>query len=205
MVVSKIEQISKSKSRVFLDGQFAFVLYKGELSRYRIKENEEISSETVQDIKDTVLKKRVKLRAMHLLNQMDRTEEQLRKKLKENEYTDDLVEIAIQYVKSFGYIDDVSYIERFISLKKDKKSKKELQYLLMQKGLSSDLICEVMEEVYTKEDQIQGIREILRKKKYSFEDATEKEKEKMMAYLLRKGFPYQEVKNAMHAEWEETL
>ena len=40
MTVTQIEAVAggKTKYRVFLDGQPAFVLYKGELSRYHIRE-----------------------------------------------------------------------------------------------------------------------------------------------------------------------
>ena len=36
MVVTKIEAVAKNKYKVYLDERFAFVLYKGELSRYRV-------------------------------------------------------------------------------------------------------------------------------------------------------------------------
>ena len=38
MTVTKIEPLSKTRYKVYLDGQFAFTLYKGELSRYHIAE-----------------------------------------------------------------------------------------------------------------------------------------------------------------------
>ena len=34
MTVTKVEPLTKMKFKVYLDGQFAFVLYKGELSRF---------------------------------------------------------------------------------------------------------------------------------------------------------------------------
>ena len=42
MMVTKIEEINNKKVRVFIDNEFAFVLYKGELRLYKIKEGEEI-------------------------------------------------------------------------------------------------------------------------------------------------------------------
>ena len=38
MVVTKVEMLTKIKYKVYLDEEFAFVLYKGELSHYRIVE-----------------------------------------------------------------------------------------------------------------------------------------------------------------------
>ena len=55
MQVTKIEPVTKTKFKVYLDEQFAFVLYKGELSRYRIQEESELSQETVNEIKNEVL------------------------------------------------------------------------------------------------------------------------------------------------------
>ena len=42
MLVTEIEEVSKNKCKIFLNGEFAFVLYKGELSTYHIKKGKEI-------------------------------------------------------------------------------------------------------------------------------------------------------------------
>ncbi len=62
--------------------------------------------------------KRAKLRAMHLLTAMARTESGLREKLRQGMYTEDVVDQAIAYVKSFGYIDDYKYAEQFVQSRK---------------------------------------------------------------------------------------
>ena len=128
MTVTKIEAVANTKTRykVFLDEQFAFVLYKGELSRYHVTVGEDISSDIYQEIREAVLK-RAKLRALHLLNDMGRTEMQLRQKLKQNEYTSDVIEETMKYVKSFGYVNDREYARSFILNRKNKKSRKYLQ------------------------------------------------------------------------------
>ena len=89
MIVTKTEAVTKTRYKVYIDGQFAFVLYKGELSRYQIREGKEILKETCDKIRGEVLVKRAKLRAMHLLNDMGRTEKQLLEKLKQGGYPDD--------------------------------------------------------------------------------------------------------------------
>ena len=55
MIVTDIIEVTKAKSRVFLDGEFAFVLYKGELRLYKIRKDEEIKQETVDEILGTLL------------------------------------------------------------------------------------------------------------------------------------------------------
>ena len=44
MRIVEIVPVTKTKYRVVTDEQLAFMLYKGELSRYRLKENGELSS-----------------------------------------------------------------------------------------------------------------------------------------------------------------
>ena len=66
MIVTRIEEISKSKVRVTLDSEFSLVIYKGELKKYHITENEEFP-QNQYELLLTVLEKRAKLRCMNLL------------------------------------------------------------------------------------------------------------------------------------------
>ena len=197
MQVTKIESVTKTKFKVYLEEQFAFVLYKGELSRFKIQEGSELSQETVNQIKNEILVKRIKLRAMYLLNQMDRTEEQLRAKLKKDLYTDDLIAVAMAYVKSFGYIGDYNYAKRFVETKSNSKSKAEIKMLLLQKGVAKEIIEEALEVYYSETTEDAAIRKILEKKRFSAENATDLEKKKMMEYLMRKGFHYDEIRQVI--------
>lgn len=197
MVVTNIESITKTKYRVYIDDEFAFVLYKGELFKYQIHKDEEISEETIAEIKKEVLVKRAKLRAMHLLNAMPRTEQQLREKLAQNEYPEDVIEAVVSYVKSFGYINDEAYIRNFIISRKNSKSKREIVMLLGQKGLRGELVDNIVEEMYAEESELSTIKEIMRKKRWNPSEMEEKEKQKMLAYLMRKGFSYEEIRRAL--------
>ncbi len=198
MIVTKTEAVTKTKYKVFIDEQFAFVLYKGELSRYHIAEGMEIEREIYEKIRTEVILKRAKLRALHLLNDMGRTEEQLRTKLKLGNYPEDIVENAIDYVKSFGYINDAAYARNFIESRKDKKSKKELYALLCQKGIKNDEIEAAFEECYECEDSKAAIERILRKKKYDPDTADQVETRKILGYLTRKGFRYEDIRQVIH-------
>lgn len=202
MQITDIKSVSKTKFKVYLDGQFAFTLYKGELFRYRIQEDGELSEEVYQEIREKVVLKRAKLRAMHLLNDMDRTESQLRTKLLNGDYPADIVDEAIAYVKSFGYINDESYIRRFIESKRNSKSKKEIYALLMKKGVDMEQVQEILSEYYSAEDSLNAIRDLLRKKRYDPKSATDQEMRKIYGYLARKGFGYEDIRQVIQInEW----
>lgn len=154
----------KTKFKIYIDETFKFVLYKGEVSRFGIRIGEEIPPETEEKIRTEVLLKRAKLRAMHLLEDMDRTESALREKLRQGLYPSDVTEAAIEYVKSFGYLDDVRYAENFVRSRQNVKSKKEIGTALLQKGISSEIAKRAMEICYEEMGEEEAIRKILRKK-----------------------------------------
>lgn len=202
MKVTKIESVTKTKFKVYVEEQFAFVLYKSELSRYRIVTDEEITEDTFQKIKKEVILKRAKLRALHLLNDMDRTEMQLRTKLKQGFYTEDIIEQTIEYVKSFGYIGDASYARRYIQSRQKNKSKKEIYVELCKKGVTKEEIDSAMEECYENQGEEEAIRTLLRKKKYNSEQASEVETQKIYGYLARKGFSYDQIRQVIQvSDW----
>lgn len=202
MIVTKTEAVTKTRFKVYIDEKFAFVLYKGELSRYRITVGQKIEKEIYDKICKEVVLKRAKLRALHLLNDMGRTEEQLRQKLKRDQYTDEIIEEAIAYVKSFGYINDADYARNFIDSRKEKKSKKELYAQMIQKGLSQDVVEQAFLECYGKDDAKEAIEALLRKKKYDPETADWKETQKILGFLTRKGFRYDDIRQVIQvSEW----
>lgn len=193
MLVTNLEEVAKGRYKVFVDEQFAFVLYRGELSRFHIEKEHEIDSELYEKIKKEVVVKRGKKRILHLLDQMPRTEQQLRMKLRQNFYTEDVIDEAIEYAKSFNYLNDKNYARMYIQGKLNHKSRKELYCALLNKGISKNIIEDVLEENYETHDETEAIKELIRKKKYNLEDSNDKEKSKIYGYLLRKGFSYDDI------------
>ena len=98
MIVTDIVEMDKKRSKIYINGEFAFVIYKGELRDYSIKEGQELSESNYQEILDVVLPKRCKLRAMNLLQKKDYTEKQLRDKLSEGLYPREIIDDAIHIV-----------------------------------------------------------------------------------------------------------
>lgn len=148
-----------------------------------------------------VMLKEAKLKALNLLTVMDRTEAQLRQKLLQKDYPESIVEQAIEYVKSFGYIDDEKYAVRFVENRRTTKSKQELRASLYQKGIAVEYIDAALEEAYSREDEWNAIRAIASKRKFSAADSDETEKKKLISYLARKGFKYEDIRKALEVSF----
>lgn len=201
MNVTKIEPVTRTKFKVYLDGAFAFVLYKGELSRFGIREDRAVPDEVVEKIRREVILKRAKLRAMHLLEDMDRTEAALRDKLRQGLYPEETVDQAVEYVKSFGYLNDARYAENFVRGRQGKKSGKEIRAALMQKGLTCEQIDQAFAACCDEEEAQQAeqsaVRRLLQKKRFDPERTDEEEMRKIYGYLARKGFSYDVVRQVI--------
>ncbi len=151
----------------------------------------EIVEKTEEEIKDEV--RRAKLRALHLLTAMDRTEAMLREKL-EASYCEEAVEIAIEYVKSFGYLDDERYVRVYIESKSRTKSRKQIeQELLFQKGVPKELVYRGFENAQMA-DITDVIQKYMQKRKIDPENCDYEQKQKFFAYMMRKGFQIEDLK-----------
>ena len=134
-------------------------------------------------------------KAMDLLLRMDRTEKNLRDKLREKEFSDEEIEDAVQYVKGFHYLDDERFAETYIRFHENEKSRLRLRQDLIRKGVDRELCEQKLRELYAGDEDAQ-IRYFLEKKQYS-PDMEEKEKRRIYAFLARKGFETAKIYQAM--------
>lgn len=205
MEITKIQALTKQKYRIVLDGESVFTVYKGELSRYHLEEGAVLPPEVYEELVNGVLKKRATLRAMHILERTDKTEAQLRKKLEESEYPKEAVESAIAYVTSYGYLDDRRYAKHYIEWKKQGKGKARLKMELAQKGISREIIEEVLESTDFGETR-EMIRQIILKKRKTNIPMNEKEKQRLYGFLMRKGFSSSDILAVMREEeWRNNI
>ncbi len=200
MTVTRVEAISKSRSRVFLDEQFAFVLYKGELRKYQVEEGKEVSDEILEELRTQVLPRRAKLRAMNLLKNRQYTEKQLMDKLMQGGCGEETARQAVEYVKSYHYVDDRRYACEYIACRMGKHSLKEIEQKLMLKGIDRELYQAALEELEENgmvSDEETAIRHLLEKKHCTGSVLDQKEKRRIYAYFYRKGFSVELVRRVM--------
>ena len=202
MIVTQIIELSKNRSKVYIDQEFAFVLYKGELRLHHIAEGHEMKEDDYYEIFHTILPKRAKLRAMNLLQKRTYTEKQLRDKLREGFYPEEILEEAISYVKSFHYVDDEQYALDYLNYNVGRKSLRQIEMDLYQKGISQEIYTKALslwEADGGKQDEQEIIRELLEKKHYQT-DCDLKTKQKVYGFLLRKGYSSDAITRAMRIE-----
>lgn len=224
MIITCLESISKRDAasyknnsrtstayKVHIDGGFAFLLYQKEIDFYGLKEGEELTKELYEEILQETVYRRAKQKALGLLKYMDRTKEELRRKLREASYPEAIIEAAIGYVSEYGYLDDERYAENYINSRKLKKSRLAIETELICKGIEKDLMDKIFSVEYgadrvswgdeplypedKKEDpELTAIKKAVHKKCSRPEELSWEEKQKLIASLCRKGFGYDKIR-----------
>lgn len=195
----RIEQITdyrQKRCRVVLDNGTEWILYRGELRAYQLKEGTELSGEQYRLIQTEVIGKRAKKRALYLLERMDRTEAGLREKLCRDGYPPETVEEAIEYVRQYHYLDDARYAANYVRTYQDKRSRRRLMADLRSKGIADIYIEQALETEYVA-DETEQIRKLLKKKGYCKDLTEDKEKQRLYAFLMRRGFRSSDILKAM--------
>ena len=200
-IVTKIEEHDKKRCKIYLNEEFAFLLYKGELSEYKIVQGNIITDDIYNKITEETLLKRAKKRCLNLLEKKNYTEYKLREKLREGLYPTEIEEKAIAYVKSFHYIDDYRYACDYIFYHKDSETRKKIEEKLRIKGIEASILQQAFADSYKEGEELQieleQVYKLLQKKHFDRENMDWKEKQKIYAYLLRKGISNSVIKKAM--------
>lgn len=198
MTVTDIKDYKKGRYEIYLNDEFAFILYKSELKTYGVKTGAELTPDIINEITENVLVKRCKKRALNLLLKGDMTEMKLRSKLSDGKYSDSVIDAAIKYVKGYNYIDDRRYALSYISSKSSTDSKNTIRRKLIERGVAKDIIDSCIEEFYVEDElninvERELIERLIHKKCKDISSLEYTEKQKIIASIMRKGFSYYDV------------
>lgn len=196
MVVNSIEKMKNGKMQICLSDGTDFVLYEKEVKHYKLEVDEDCSPEVLDLIFCEVLIPRCKKRGLHLLEKQDRTEANLREKLIEGLYPKVVIDEAIRYIASFGYIDDERIARSYINFYQNSRSKSRIRQDLIKKGCSISTIDKCLEEEY-EEDEISLAMSVLKKKYGNISEYSYEQKAKIYRFLAGRGFSSEVIRHAI--------
>lgn len=193
MRITDIEQLTKTKYKVYVDDEALCILSSGDLKKLQLKIGLELNAAAYEMIYEQYVTRRARMKALSLLERRDYSSQELFERLKKEGFSKDAVEDAMAYVKSYHYIDDDRYIENYISYRAFGKSRQLLYQTLVSKGLDSEKIQSYMDASGI--DDAESIRRIYSKKFSDITELTPERKQKIFNYFLRKGFKYNDITN----------
>lgn len=163
------------------------------------------------------LYQRCKERSLYLLTGAAKTERRLREKLQKSEhYTEESIERTLSFLKEYDYINDYRYCMQYLEENAHRRSAKDMQSKLYGRGVDGSVIREAMEDFRRKhreegeessfEEQREtdperiALKRWLEKKSRNMDLSDWKERQKLTASLLRKGFSYSMIQEYLQQE-----
>ena len=192
-----IHLVPTSGKKTYVNPEYreGIYLYPSEIKKEKLIDEGRIEEDKLERIRIEYAVPRAKKRALGILVKRDRTEKELRDKLKDSFNDEQSIEDAVAYVKSFGYVDDFSYARDYLYFKKSKKSYSMIRMELREKGISSEILDLVFEEAgfQDKEDLVPHVKKYIRK----FEVLDAVAKRKICAHFCRKGYQAELVRDIL--------
>lgn len=203
MTITQLQQTKKGRFSIFADGEFLFSVHKDTfLLRPELAVGKQVSVETLEEIRleDEALS--CKEKALTLLEYSSQSAGRLAEKLLRF-YPRETVDSTIARLAELGLLDDLDYGRRLAAdlIHLRGYSLGRVRQALYQRRLDKETIAQVMEELQDT-DQIGPMVELV-KKKYLQKLREPRGREKVAAALQRRGYQYDEIRDALALVLEE--
>jgi regulatory protein len=197
--ITAIKQQVKRADRysIYIDGKYTCSFSEGELLKLGLRIGQELSPDELTALKKNSQRDKAFMRAMDLISRRPRSRWELEDYLKRKEYAPELTEQILNMLSDRGYVNDLDFATRWVENRRLLKatSKRRLQQELRQKHVSSDIIDQVLAADETDEREI--LRELIERKR---KQTKYQDNLKLMQYLSRQGYGYDDIKSAMSSE-----
>ncbi|HMR86371.1 MAG TPA: RecX family transcriptional regulator [Candidatus Nanoperiomorbaceae bacterium] len=195
MNITKISPAVKTEGRynVFVDNEFSFSLDETQLVTLGLKKGDAIDELQLSELKNESDFGKNYIRAVDLISRRLRSEREIRDYARRKQWTEDNTERVIDRLCERGYLNDERFAESFVRSRANTRnfSAKRMKVELQKKGVKPDIITNMLAES-DDYDEMAALRKMIAKKINKYDD-----ERKLVAYLARQGFKYDDIKSAL--------
>ena len=195
MNITKISPAVKTEGRynVFVDNEFSFSLDETQLVTLGLKKGDAIDELQLLELKNESDFGKNYIRAVDLISRRLRSEREIRDYARRKQWTEDNTERVIDRLCERGYLNDERFAESFVRSRANTRnfSAKRMKVELQKKGVKPDIITNILAES-DDYDEMAALRKMIAKKINNYDD-----ERKLVAYLARQGFKYDDIKSAL--------
>lgn len=185
----------KRRCNIYIDGRFCCGLTLEATVKNRLKVGVVIAPERLSEIQLESEKNTAMDKALHFISATRKTQEQVRKHLREKGYLPAVVEYVLDKLNGYDFLNDAEYAKDYVGQAASKKGVRLIKMQLKAKGLAEGDIDGALAtlETQTQEDAAKAILE-----KYMRHKTVDRENlAKAFKYLLSKGFEYDVARTAL--------
>ena len=184
------------KTHLLLDGEYQITTDSEFWTLHGLPDGTELTEQEWEELVQQIERTKAVNKCYDLLSRRDHSKKELLTKLLRTVSAEN-ARYAVELMEEKGYLDDEKYARKLCAYLLESKnlSKRHLAAEMAKRGLSRDLISQVLEEVEV--DPVSQIVQLLQTK-FAAKLQAENGVQKVTAALLRKGFTYADIKSAFY-------
>ncbi len=190
---------------IFVDGEFAFGVDADLLVEFQLYEGAELDDDGLARVRAESERRKARERAYRLLATRDRSEHEMRTRLKEIGFGPDVIEQTVAKLRNQGYLNDRRFAVNFArsQLATHPVGRRELEWRLRNKGLADAIVAEAVEAAYRERDERTLALELARARmrRYRNELGECKVKKRVADFLARRGFGWEIISDVLE-QWQ---
>ncbi len=191
---------NKERVNVYIDGAFAFGL--AMIEALKLRKGQFLDDDEIAHLKARDEVEVAHERALHFLSYRPRSIEEVRRRLREKQHGELVVETVVERLGRAGLLDDEAFARYWVENRKQFKprSARALRYELRQRGVADTDIETALMDLDEEEAAYRAAQSRARRYTHSDEQAFRK---KLGDYLTRCGFGYSIVRDVLDRMWAE--
>jgi len=192
-----------NRCSVFLNDAYAFGLHVDIVMRKGLKKGMSLTEDECKELTDEDVYFKAMKRCMDFISYRLRTMTEIDTRLKQLGVPDPVSERIRLKLDELGLLNDVEYARMFAESRIRSKGYgfMRIKQDLMQKGIPADMAEDALRLTYPEKDQLVQLEKQLERahRKYSKETDDRAREQKMMQFLMRRGFSADQIRNALRS------
>ena len=200
----QVVNINYSKSKevfeVVFEDETKLLLNYNIFEKYKVSVDMDFSEDEILEMKYFSDIEKAKSRAINYISGKLKTKYEVRLKLKENGFAEDVIDEVLDILEKEEYLNDKVYCEIFIEDKKKLNGygKNKIKSLLIQKGISKNIFEDFLNEFEYDEEFDNALKMGIKKLELlSNEEDNFKKKQKIINYLTYRGFGFDVINDVL--------
>lgn len=200
----QVTNINYSKSKevfeVIFEDETKLLLNYNIFEKYKVSVDMDFSEAEILEMKYFSDIERAKSRAINYISGKLKTKYEVRLKLKENGFAEDIIDEVLDILENEEYLNDRVYCEIFIEDKKKLNGygKNKIKSLLIQKGISKNIFEDFLDEFEYDDEFDNALKMGIKKLNLlSNEEDNFKKKQKIINYLAYRGFGFDVINDVL--------
>ncbi len=147
----------------------------------------------------SVDQQRARNSAYKLLEFRNRSEKELRDKLKEKKFSCQIIDETITYLKKYDLIDDNLFTKQWIHFRLNKPfGIHRIRFELKMKGIKESIIKKHLDEAMQEYQELEVVQELAQKRAKKYKGIEEQKiRQRVYGYLSRRGFSSNSISKAL--------